>query len=183
MTVKSDLSRLPLRDKKEKCWQAIIETPKGSHHKFDYEPELQCFSLSKTLPEGMTFPYDFGFFPSTLGDDGDPLDVLVLLDFPAVPGALVEVRVVGAIKAEQRQKSGKWVRNDRLMAVAISSRTMADIESINDLRSGMVEEIIAFFEQYNELEGKQFRSLGNCAVKGAATLLSEGQKRFRKKGR
>lgn len=179
--MKGDLSRLPLKDEKEDCWRAVVETPKGSHHKFDYEPELHGFLLSKTLPEGMTFPLDFGFFPSTLGDDGDPLDVLILLDFPAIVGAIILVRLIGGIKAEQRERDGKWVRNDRLLAIADSSRTLADIESIDDLRAGMLDEIIAFFEQYNTLAGKKFRSKGCCTAKGAVTLLNEGQKKFRKK--
>jgi len=83
------LSALPTFDADDDALQVVIETPKGSHNKYDYNPTTDCFELAKVLPEGMIFPYDFGLIPSTLGDDGDPLDVLVLLDFPAMAGCLL----------------------------------------------------------------------------------------------
>ena len=82
----------------------IIETPKGSRNKFKYDPDLRMFKLSKVLPEGMVFPYDFGFVPSTKGEDGDPVDVLVLADEPTFPGCLLECRLVGVLEAEQEEK-------------------------------------------------------------------------------
>jgi len=104
MSHRSDLTKLPAFDKTSKCWHAVIETPKGSHHKFDFEPKLRCFELKRTLPEGMTFPPDFGFIPSTLGDDGDPLDVLVVLDFPASLGTPVTKCVLSASSRRSRKK-------------------------------------------------------------------------------
>src|SRR5205807_404345 len=79
----------------------IIETPKGSRNKFKYDPEHGLFKLSGVLPLGAVFPYDFGFVPSTTGGDGDPLDVLVLMDEPAFAGCLVPGRLIGVIEAEQ----------------------------------------------------------------------------------
>ena len=102
MSLSHNLIKMPSFDEKTGSWHAIVETPKGSHHKFDFNPDLACFELKKTLPEGMTFPLDFGFIPSTLADDGDPVDVLVILEFPASLGAMVKVRLIGAICAEQR---------------------------------------------------------------------------------
>ena len=67
--------------------RVVIETPKGSRNKYDYDPDCDCLELATVLPEGMSFPYDFGFVPSTLGEDGDPLDILVLMDAPVVPGS------------------------------------------------------------------------------------------------
>ena len=64
-------------------------------------------SCQRFLPEGMSFPYDFGFIPSTLGDDGDPLDVLILMDAPVVPGCIVRARLLGAIQAKQKEKGGE----------------------------------------------------------------------------
>src|SRR5262252_2683329 len=114
----SDLTSLPhqLDTKKTTC-RAIIETPKGSRNKFDYDPETNLFMLAGLLPEGMMFPFDFGFIPSTLGEDGDPLDILVLMDAPAHAGCLIEVRLIGIISAEQTQH-GKKETNDRLLGVA-----------------------------------------------------------------
>ena len=92
----SDLTTLPHQlDAKKGTCRAIIETPKGCRNKFDYDPDSNLFMLGGLLPEGMMFPFDFGFIPSTLGDDGDPLDILVLMDAPAHVGCLIEVRLVG----------------------------------------------------------------------------------------
>src|ERR1700744_6665525 len=81
----ADLTSLSLQlDDKTGTCRAIIETPKGCRNKFDYDPETGLFKLGGLLPEGMMFPFDFGFLPSTLGEDGDPLDIMVLMDAPAV---------------------------------------------------------------------------------------------------
>src|SRR3984893_11401569 len=100
----SNLAAIPNKwnHKKREC-KAIIETPKGRRNKFDYDPEFEMFTLGGLLPEGLAFPYDFGFIPSTLGDDGDPLDVMVVMDEPAHVGCLLDVRLVGVIEAEQTE--------------------------------------------------------------------------------
>ncbi|HLY06294.1 MAG TPA: inorganic diphosphatase [Rhizomicrobium sp.] len=175
-----NLIKIPAFDRKGDCCHAVIETPKGSHHKFDYDPDLACFQLKKTLPEGMSFPLDFGFVPSTLADDGDPVDILVVLDFPAAMGALVKVRLIAGIEAEQREKNGKWERNDRLIAVADHSRTLADVKALDDLGPGSLDQLIAFFEQYNKLEDKEFRCVGTSTPKGARALVEKGIKAFKK---
>jgi len=175
-----DLTRLPAFDETSGCWHAVIETPKGSHHKFGFEPDFGCFELKRTLPEGMTFPLDFGFIPSTLGEDGDPLDVLVVMDFPASMGALVKVRLLGAIQAEQKEKDKDWIRNDRLIAVAGKSPTLAEIRSLDDLRPKQLDQLIEFFKQYNKLDGSHFRPAGNANAKEAVALVHKGMKKHRK---
>src|SRR5215467_13835054 len=111
----SDLTTLPhLLDAKNCTCRAIIETPKGSRNKFDDDPKSNLFLLAALLPEGMMFPFDFGFIPSTLGEDGDPIDILVLMDAPAHPGCLIDVRLIGVIQAEQTE-GGKTETNDRLL--------------------------------------------------------------------
>src|SRR5690348_14426773 len=100
----------------------VIETPRRSRNKYKYEPEWDGVQLATVLPEGMVFPYDFGFIPSTLGDDGDPLDILILMDTPVVVGCVLTVRPVGVIEAEQRERDGKWTENHRLVAVATHAR-------------------------------------------------------------
>src|SRR6478609_592733 len=81
----------------------IIDTPKGSRNKFKYDEQHGLFKLSGVLPAGAVFPYDFGYVPATLGDDGDPIDVLVLMDEPAFVGCLVAARLIGVIEAEQTE--------------------------------------------------------------------------------
>src|SRR6476620_3060191 len=101
------LGRLPLeRDPEQGTLVAVIETPKGHRNKFKYDETLRLFTLGSVLPVGAVFPFDFGFFPSTEGGEGDALDVLVRMDDPAFPGCVVEVRLVGVIEAEQTEQGG-----------------------------------------------------------------------------
>src|SRR5690348_7042755 len=95
------IAELAPYDEKAKVWRVVIETPKGSHNKYNFDEELGLFVLGGVLPEGMSFPYDFGFLPGTLGEDGDPLDVLLLMDQPAFSGCVVPSRLIGVIEAEQ----------------------------------------------------------------------------------
>src|SRR5213593_3807647 len=136
----ADLTRLSndLDSKKAIC-KAIIETPKGCRNKFDYDRDSGLFMLGGLLPEGMMFPFDFGFIPSTLGEDGDPLDVLVLMDAPAHVGCLIEVRIIGVINAEQTE-DGKTEGNSRLLGVAVHSYDHDDLDSINDLSKTMLDQ-------------------------------------------
>ncbi|MDP9041222.1 MAG: inorganic diphosphatase [Bacteroidota bacterium] len=138
----------------------IIETPRGSQNKFDYDPKLKTFRLSKTLPMGTVFPFDFGFIPETLGQDGDPLDILVIMEEPAYPGCLITTRLLGVLEAEQEEKNGKKIRNDRLVAVSDCSVLYGSIKNIGDLNKSMVTEIENFFIDYNKHEGKKFQPVG-----------------------
>src|SRR6201995_1737952 len=137
----SNLTTLPHRlDASKGTCRAIIETPKGCRNKFDYDPEANLFMLGGLLPEGMMFPFDFGFIPSTLGDDGDPLDILVLMDAPAHVGCLIEVRLIGIITAEQTE-DGKTESNDRLLSVAVHSYNHQDLESIGDVSKTLLSQL------------------------------------------
>jgi len=128
------LSETATFDAKTGELRVVIETPKGSRNKYDYDPDCDCLELATVLPEGMSFPYDFGFVPSTLGEDGDPLDILVLMDAPVVPGCVIRARPVGAIEAKQKAKGDDWQRNDRLIAVAAHAQTHQNVQSLKDLR-------------------------------------------------
>src|SRR5688500_291967 len=114
---------------KAKTIQVIIETPKGSNHKYKYEPSSQRFKLDKILPAGFAFPYDFGFIPETLAEDGDPLDILVINREPTFTGCLIECRIIGAIEAKQKEK-GKAVRNDRIIGVPEESSLYEKVSSV-----------------------------------------------------
>ncbi|HEY3778685.1 MAG TPA: inorganic diphosphatase [Rhizomicrobium sp.] len=164
----------------EKNLRVVIETPKGSRNKYSYDPSCDCLELKTVLPVGMSFPYDFGFIPSTLGEDGDPLDILVLMDSPVVGGCVLAARAIGVIEAEQKEESKDWFRNDRLIAVAVHSRTHEGAHSLKDLRAHLVEEIISFFEDYNRLHGKKFRSLGEHGPSRAHALVEKGRARHKK---
>lgn len=153
----------------------VVETPKGSRNKYKYDPACDCLELTTALPEGMVFPYDFGFVPATTGQDGDPLDVLVLMDDPVVPGCVIRGRLLGAFKARQRGKKDKdWIRNDRLVAVACHAHTHQDAETLEDLRPHMPEEISAFFVEYNKLRGREFETLDLCGPRKAMKIVERG---------
>ncbi len=162
---------------------AIIETPKGSRNKFNYDEELELFKLGGVLPVGAVFPFDFGFIPSTLGGDGDPLDVLLLMDEPAFPGCLVEARLLGVIEAEQTEEDGETTRNDRLIAVASNSRTHKHVRSLDALHASMLEEIEHFFVSYNTIKGKEFKPLGHFGPTRAHKLITEGIELYRQQHR
>ena len=177
----SDLTALSneLDPKKGQC-RAIIETPKGKRNKFDYDPDSNLFKLGGLLPEGMMFPFDFGFVPSTLGGDGDPLDIMVLMDAPAHVGCLMDVRIIGVIEAKESSDEG-MERNDRLLGVAIHSYEHEDLENIDDVSATLMSQVEEFFVSYNKSRGKKFNVKGRHGPKRAVKLVNAGIKKFKKK--
>jgi len=170
----ADLTTLPNQlDAKKGTCRAIIETPKGFRNKFDYDPDSNLFMLGGLLPEGMMFPFDFGFVPSTLGEDGDPLDILVLMDAAAHVGCLIEVRIIGIITAEQSQ-DGKKETNDRLLGVAIHSYDHEGLKSIDDMSKTLLSQLEEFFVSYNKQRGKKFKVTGTGGPKKAIRFLKAG---------
>jgi inorganic pyrophosphatase len=154
----------------------IIETPKGSQNKYTYEPRFAAFVLDGVLPAGAVFPFDFGFVPSTVGDDGDPLDVLVLMDAAAFTGCIVASRLIGVIEAEQTE-NGKTFRNDRLIAVAAKSITHRSLGDISDVSDDLVGQIEHFFISYNMAKGKTFEPKGRSGRERAVALVRTGMAR------
>ena len=167
----TDITKLPHGfDRAAMTARAVVETSKGRRSKFDYEPESGLFELAGLLPEGMTFPMDFGFFPSTLGEDGDPLDVQVLHDEPIPVGAILTVRLVGVIEADQTEE-GNTVRNDRLIAVADASHLYARITDVQQLDPDYLDHLVQFWVNYNALKGKTFKVLAVRGPDAAADAL------------
>ena len=146
-------------DKKNKTCRVVIETPKGRRNKFKYEPEVQAFTLGGLLPEGLIFPFDFGFVPSTVAGDGDPIDVMVLMDEPAHVGCVLLVRLVGIIEAQQTEE-GKTTENDRLIGVAVHSYSHEKVQSIAEVNKSLLAQVEEFFISYNKSRGKKFKVTG-----------------------
>lgn len=151
----------------------IVETPQGSRNKFDFDPESGLFRLATTMPLGVTFPFEFGFVPSTIGEDGDPLDILILLDAPTFVGCLVKARLIGVFVVEQTKK-GKYLRNDRIIAVADHSPRHAHIRSLKDLPARLLAEIEHFFASYNEMKGESLKVKGRLGPARAAQIIRAG---------
>jgi inorganic pyrophosphatase len=154
--------------------RVVIETPKGSRNKFTYDPRLRLFQLTGVLPAGHAYPFDYGMIPGTRGDDGDPLDALVLMDEPAFCGCLVPCRLIGAIEAEQTERDGKTERNDRLIAVASKSREWEDVRDVSDLSRNLLDEIAHFFVSFNDAKGKKFEVTARRGAKAALRLVKAG---------
>ena len=161
----------------------VVETAKGSRNKYAFEEKLGVFLLKGVLPEGTSFPYDYGYIPSTKGGDGDPLDILVIMDAPAFTGCVITVKVLGAIEAQQTERDGTKERNDRLIGVATHAHTHDHVESLSDLRPQMVEEIEAFFEHYNRLAGKAFKPERRSDAADAMNLVHESMRAFEAEAR
>jgi inorganic pyrophosphatase len=152
---------------------AMIESPKGSNQKFDYDPAEKRFKLSKILPAGMVFPFDFGMIPGTRGGDGDPLDIMVISEGAAFPGCLVDCRIIGALKAEQTERNGDKVRNDRFIGIPDVSQLFSEIRSLEELPQTITSQLDAFFKNYNEQAGKKFKVTARLSARQAAKLLSQ----------
>lgn len=164
----------------ENSLQVVIETPKGSRNKYAFDEKQRVFGLKKVLPAGMEFPYDFGFVPSTLADDGDPTDVLVLMDEPAFPGCVLQCRIIGIIEGEQGNKKDRE-RNDRIVAIEKANHSFADIHHVKDLGKTFLRELEEFFVNYHELSGESYRILGARGPAKAIKRVKDGMRAFRKK--
>jgi inorganic pyrophosphatase len=176
------LSDTATYDKDSGDIRVVIETPKGSRNKYRYVPDCDCFELATALPDGMAFPFDFGFLPSTLGDDGDPLDALVLMDSPVFGGCVLRCRLIGVIEAREKERGKRWEQNDRLIAVASHARTHEGVNSLEQLRPHTMDDIKAFFVQYNKLHDKQFQIRGERGPRRASKLVKAGAAAYQKKG-
>ena len=155
-------------------YNVIIETPGGNRNKYSYDEKLNIFMLKKELPSGFTFPYDFGFLPNTKGEDGGPLDVLLIADEPSFTGCLIEARIIGVILATQIENGKDKIRNDRFIAVpAVEGDTHDSIHSLEDLSEIQLSSLEHFFIAYNESEGKKLNILGRKDAAKAENIISQ----------
>jgi inorganic pyrophosphatase len=175
----ADPTALKPLNKSNGLLQVIIETPAGCRNKFAFDPNQKIFTLKKVLPAGMCFPYDFGFLPQTIAGDGDPIDVLLLMDEPAFPGCAVPARLIGVIEGEQIDGKKK-IRNDRLVAVADANHVYANVKKLKDLPRKWIKELEVFFVNYHNLEGKQYRLLGCKGTDAAMKLIKQAKKDLQK---
>ena len=163
---------IPARDAKTGLVNVLIDTPQGSANKYKFDEKLRTFRISRLLPAGMHFPFDFGSVPGTCAEDGDPLDVLVLLDAPSFPGCLVTVRLIGGIRAKQRE-GGRMIRNDRLIGAPETPVNPARTRSIRSLPESLRQEIEHFFFAYNHAQGRELKVTSQFGASTAQQLLSD----------
>jgi inorganic pyrophosphatase len=176
-----DIPRIRPFGPKSEYVNVIIETPKGSHMKFKYDEDNGLFIFDKTLPIGQTFPFDFGFLPSTRGGDGDPLDVLVLNEEPTFVGCLIHAKLLGVIEAEQTE-NGKTERNDRIVAIPVEVKSgKPPAGATTRLEPGIARNIIKFFVVYNRSQGKRFKALRVAGPERAESLIRRGMSNSHKR--
>ena len=170
----SPYAQLAPVDKKTGALTVVIETPRGCRNKFKFDEKLGVFRLNSVLPAGSVFPFDFGYVPGTRADDGDPVDVLLLMDEPVFTGCIVRARLIGVMEAQQKE-DGKSERNDRLLAVACDSKDHERVRRVKDLDKHLLEEIEHFFVSYHQLTGTRFKILGYRDVPAAKRLLQRSR--------
>ena len=132
---------------------AVVETPRGSHVKLEFDPKLKAFTLAKPLLAGLTYPYDWGFIPSTKADDGDPLDVLIIHDAATYPGPVLKCKPIGVLQVKQTS-NGKTERNDRIFAVPDRAPFEGDLQDVRHMPARAIKELEKFFEATDALEAK-----------------------------
>jgi inorganic pyrophosphatase len=167
----TDYTRLPIGEKAPHRINAVIEIPKDSVNKYEYDKQLHVFRLDRTLFSPVHYPGDYGFIPCTLGQDGDPL---VLVEAPSFPGCLIEVRPIGVLQMVDQGK-----KDEKILAVADSDPLYREVNDYSQVFSHTTREIEHFFSIYKALEGKKTEMAGWADADAARKIVMEGHKRFR----
>jgi inorganic pyrophosphatase len=152
----------------------IVEIPKGSQNKYEYDKKSGLFALDRVLFSPMHYPGDYGIIPQTLGEDGDPLDALVLVTYPTYPGILIPARPIGALKMED---SGEG--DDKILCVPVNDIRAGSLKNITDVFDPVRQEIGHFFEVYKQLEGKKVILGGWVDAESARQIISDAIMRYR----
>jgi inorganic pyrophosphatase len=138
----------------------VVENPRGSTVKLKYDAKLRLFLWSRPLPLGISLPYDLGFIPGTLAEDGDPVDAFLYTDAASGTGVLARGRIVGALRIEQQRDGGPVKRNDRVVVVPVEAHRQNEVHDLDDIPLRVREEIEAFCVASLALTGKQIRLAG-----------------------
>ena len=155
--------------------EAVIEIPRGSRNKYEVDHATGRVHLDRVLYTPFVYPVDYGYFDKTLGGDGDPLDALVLLEFPVFPGVVVNVRAVGVLPMED-----DGGMDEKILCVPAKDKRWEHIQDINDVPEQTKNEIAHFFEHYKDLEPGKWVKLGQWANKAEAErLIAEAKANYK----
>lgn len=149
-----DLSLIP-PEPKPGLINVLIEIPAGSKNKYEFDKDLQAFALDRVLYSSVRYPYDYGFIPNTLADDGDPLDGMVLMDEPTFPGCVIAARPIGMLEMIDGGD-----RDEKILCVPAKDPRYSEVNSLKDIAPHRLEEIAEFFRTYKNLEKKVTEILG-----------------------
>jgi len=159
--------------------RVVVETPRSANIKIKFDDKLGCFSLSRVLPLGVTYPYDFGFVPQTLAQDGDPLDAMVLIDAMTYPGVVISCRLLGALYVEERGLRGR--PNHRLVAVPVKASRRDDWRNFSDLGKRMQQELERFFVMSSAFTSKDPVVRGWVGPDAANDMVHRAISRYRER--
>ncbi len=162
-----DLTRIPAQPKPGLI-NVLIEIPAGSRNKYEFDKDLNAFALDRVLYSSVQYPYDYGFVPNTLADDGDPLDGMVMIDQPTFPGCVIAARPIGMLLMIDGGD-----RDEKILCVPDKDPRYADVKSLRDVASHRLDEIAEFFRTYKNLEKKVTEILGWEDVDRVAPLVEQ----------
>lgn len=162
-----DLSRIPAQPKLG-IINVLIEIAGGSKNKYEFDKELGAFALDRVLYSSVQYPYDYGFIPNTLADDGDPLDGMVLIDEPTFPGCIIAARPIGFLEMIDGGD-----RDEKILCVPDKDPRYAQVKSLKDVPPHRLEEIAEFFRSYKNLEKKVTQILGWQDVEQVRPLVEK----------
>jgi inorganic pyrophosphatase len=152
---------------------AVIEIPKGSRNKYEYDHERHAIKLDRFLFASVVYPTDYGFIPDTLSLDGDPLDVMVVVSEPTFPGCVIEVKPIALFRMEDDQGI-----DDKVLAVPCSDPNWNQLETLEDINQQLRDEIAHFFSVYKDLERKKVKVEGWFSREEAIQEIAESRQRF-----
>lgn len=164
---------LPIGDGVPRLITAVVEIPQDSVNKYEYDKALHVFRLDRNLHSPVHYPGDYGFIPSTLAKDGDPLDILILGDAPSFPGCVLTVRPVGVFRMLDQ-----GVEDEKVVAFATGNPTFSQIENYTAVYPQVLREVEHFFAIYKDLEGKRTQVIGWDDVEAARKVILECHTRF-----
>ncbi|MFA0833757.1 MAG: inorganic diphosphatase [Methanobacterium formicicum] len=154
---------------------AVIEIPKGSRNKYEYDKDKEAFSLDRVLYSPIHYPAEYGIIPKTLWDDGDPMDILVVMEQPTFPGCVIETRIIGVMKMIDGGES-----DDKILGVPVNDPKFKDVQDISDMPKPFLDEISHFFTEYKRLEKKTTEVLGWENAEKAFEALEHSMELYQK---
>jgi inorganic pyrophosphatase len=168
-----------VRGGRQEGWvEAMIEIPRGSRNKYEFDHERGVIRLDRVLYSSVHYPTDYGFLPATLSNDGDPLDVLVVVDEPTFPGCLVRVRPIGTLIMIDEKGE-----DEKILAVPVDDPRYRAVQDLSDLADHWPREISAFFRTYKELQGVQTDVRDWSPAEAAWRVIEECQERFKQQAK
>lgn len=162
-----DLSLIPAQPKSGLV-NVLIEIPAGSKNKYEFDKDMNAFALDRVLYASVQYPYDYGFIPNTLADDGDPLDGMVIMDQPTFPGCVITARPIGMLEMIDGGD-----RDEKILCVPDKDPRYAHVKSLKDIANHRLDEIAEFFRTYKNLEKKTTEILGWKDVESVLPIVEE----------